>query len=168
MLMQPMPVGEFELIKDPERLASIDWTQMRAHDDYNYMLLADWHYPTKLHQRDSQLPLIAARETVTFADLSPFCQESLKASRGQSAKHYKSEKLMTSFKDKHNILLHNSNVQHYLKEGLVIKKMHAAIKFRQSSHIRNYIKICTRLRMKAKNKFMKDVFKVNHCCFFLK
>ena len=68
----------------------------------------------------------------------------------------KVEKLICSFKPKS----HYRNLKQYLKQGMILQKVHRGIKFYQSKWIEPYIRKNTDLRKVAKNKFQKDFFKL--------
>ena len=72
----------------------------------------------------------------------------------------KTEKLICSFLPKKNYVLHYKNLKQYLEEGMILKKVHRGIKFKQSPWMEPYIRKNTVLRKDAKNAFEKDFFKL--------
>ena len=72
----------------------------------------------------------------------------------------KVEKLICSFLPKKNYVLHYKNLKQYLEEGMILKKVHRGIKFKQSPWMEPYIRKNTDLRKEAKNDFEKDFFKL--------
>ena len=64
------------------------------------------------------------------------------------------------FPSKKNYVVHYKNLKQYLKEGLILKKVHRGIKFHQSPWMEPYIRRNTDLRKEAKNAFEKDFFKL--------
>ena len=72
----------------------------------------------------------------------------------------KTEKLICSFLPKKHYVLHYKNLKQYLKEGMILKKVHRGIKFVQSPWMEPYIRKNTDLRKEAKNVFEKDFFKL--------
>ena len=72
----------------------------------------------------------------------------------------KVEKLICSFLPKKNYVLHYKNLKQYLEEGVILKKVHRGIKFKQSPWMEPYIRKNTHLRKEAQNDFEKDFFKL--------
>ena len=72
----------------------------------------------------------------------------------------KIEKLICSFKSKRHYVVHYKNLKQYLREGMILKKVHRGIKFHQSNWMEPYIRKNTDLRKLANNSFEKDFFKL--------
>ena len=72
----------------------------------------------------------------------------------------KVDKLICSFLPKKNYVLHYKNLKQYLKERMILKKVHRGLKFYQSPRMEPYIRKNTDLRKEAKNAFEKDFFKL--------
>ena len=75
------------------------------------------------------------------------------------------EKLVANLHDKtavhFNLVLHIKNLKQALNHGLVQKKVHRVIKFNQNALLKLYVDMNTDLRIKAKNNFEKDFFKID-------
>ena len=76
------------------------------------------------------------------------------------------EKLIGSFHTKLNYVLHYKNLKQYLKEGLILKKVHLGLMFYQSKWMEPYITKNTDLRKSATNSFEKDFFKLKNNSVF--
>ena len=72
----------------------------------------------------------------------------------------KVDKLICSFLPKKHYVLHYKNLKQYLKEGMILKKVHRGLKFYESPWMEPYIRKNTDLRKEAKNTFEKDFFKL--------
>ena len=72
----------------------------------------------------------------------------------------KIDKLICSFLPKKHYVLHYKNLKQYLKEGMILKKVHRGIQFYQKSWMEPYIRKNTDLRKATKNDFEKDFFKL--------
>ena len=72
----------------------------------------------------------------------------------------KIDKLICSFLPKKHYVLHYKNLKQYLKEGMILKKVHRGIQFYQKPWMEPYIRKNTDLRTATKNDFEKDFFKL--------
>ena len=70
------------------------------------------------------------------------------------------EKLIPNFYDKKNYVVHYESLKLYEEYGLVIKKIHRGITFEESAWMKDYIDMNTQLRMKSKNVFESNFFKL--------
>jgi hypothetical protein len=69
-------------------------------------------------------------------------------------------KLLTTLFDKKNYLVHFSHLQLGVKHGIILKKIHKIIEFRQSYWLKSYIDLCTKLRQNPTNsKFEVSLMK---------
>ena len=68
------------------------------------------------------------------------------------------EKLITRIEDKENYVIHISALKQALNHGLVLKKVHRVIEFRQEAWLKLYIDLNTKLRTEARSDFEKDFF----------
>ena len=72
----------------------------------------------------------------------------------------KIEKLICFFLPKKYYVVHYKNLKQYLKQGMILKKVHRGIKFYQSPWMEPYFRKNTDLRKTASNAFEKDFFKL--------
>ena len=61
---------------------------------------------------------------------------------------------------KNNYMVHYRNLKYYLSEGLIFKKVHKILKFKQSAWRKPYIDFNTQKRKEATNKADKNSFKL--------
>ena len=78
------------------------------------------------------------------------------------------KKLVANLHDQTEYVKHIGNLKQALHHGLVLKKIHAVIKFNQNTWVKPYIDMNTDLRKKAKNYFEKDFFKLMNNVVFRK
>ncbi|XP_055902200.1 uncharacterized protein LOC129938580 [Eupeodes corollae] len=136
-MSQNLPCGGFEW-QNPQ---DFSLTHIESLNDINvgYVLEVDLEYPEHLHDIHNDLP---------------FCPENI-AIPGSKFK-----KLVASFLPKVNYVIHLESLKQALKHGLILKKVHRVIKFRQSKWLEQYISLNTELRKKAKTDFQKRFFKL--------
>ena len=72
----------------------------------------------------------------------------------------KCSKLVCTLHDKENYVIHIRALKQALNHGLVLKKVHRVIEFKQEAWLKPYIDMNTKLRKEAKNDFEKDFFKL--------
>ena len=78
----------------------------------------------------------------------------------------KVEKLVTCIEDKEKYVIHISALKQALDYGLILKKVHRVIEFREEAWLKPYVDMNTKLRTEAKNDFEKDFFKLMNNYFF--
>ena len=163
----PLPVGNYQWCTRDE----VDRLGKEIHskgldDEIGYILEVDLFYPPLVHDKHASMPLAAEKIGFTAKDLSPYSKKSVKILRGKAAlKHYKSEKLCTTLKNKRKYVCHYRSLQTFLRNGLKLDKIHKAFSFRQKRYMMPYIQKCTALRARSKSAFLKLLYKLmcNSC-----
>ncbi|VEN46542.1 unnamed protein product [Callosobruchus maculatus] len=147
-----LPYGGFEWVED---IQNFDVMSVSDDAEGGFILEVDLEYPEHLHDIHKDIP---------------FCPEHLNT-KVLSASHVKddnrcmndfasgSTKLMASLYDKTKYVLHYRNLKQAIANGLVLKKIHRVLKFKQSLWLKPYIDLNTELRRQAKNEFEKNLFK---------
>ena len=88
-----------------------------------------------------------------YKDL-PFCPEHATAPK---SKH---KRLMTRLTDKTKYIIHYRALKQALENGLILKKIHKALQFRQKAWLKDYVDYNTRMRSQATNEFDVNFFKL--------
>ena len=70
------------------------------------------------------------------------------------------EKLVLMLEDKEKCVVHCSNLQLYLRQGMRLKKVHRVIEFDQEPWVEPYIQMNTGFRKQAKSDFETDFYKL--------
>ena len=104
---------------------------------YGALLEVDIEYPKELHILHRDLPFLAERKVIN-----------------------KTSKLITSFENKKEYVIHIAALKQALNHGLKLKKVHRVIKYRQVTWMKSYIDKNTKLRMESKNEFDKGFYKL--------
>ena len=69
-------------------------------------------------------------------------------------------KLIPNLLPKKNCVVHYRNLKYYLSQGLILKKVHKILKFKQSAWMKPYIDFNTQKRKEATNEADKNLFKL--------
>ena len=157
-----MPIGDYEWASTQEIAHLQDHLLDISNDSTTgYILEVDLEYPSHLHETHDTLPLVATQREFTYDCISPYSKTCLDILRTASeAKRYFSRKLCTDFTPKEKYVVHYRNLQTYVTHGLLLRKIHRIIKFKQSDYLKRYIEICTAKRAAAKTPFEKMLYKL--------
>ncbi|XP_057308003.1 uncharacterized protein LOC130645896 [Hydractinia symbiolongicarpus] len=144
-MVQKLPTNGFRWIKDPEKFTPEFIEKLVEKDNKGYILEVDVEYPQTLHKTHNDLPFLP--ETMTIG---------------------KVRKLVPNLYNKQRYVMHIRTWNQALKHGLVLTKVHRAIKFEQEAWLKPYIDKNTQLRTKAKIKSEQDFFKLMNNSVFCK
>ena len=106
-MSKKLPVGEFEWI-NPEDYTEDIIKKYDENDDYGAILEVDVDYPKHLHKLHSDLPFLPERMKINKVD-----------------------KLICNLQNKRNYVVHTALLKQALDHGLILKKVHRVIKFKQ-------------------------------------
>jgi len=140
-----LPYGEFEWVNGDDLSINDIMNYNEDTDNKAYVLEVDLEYPNELHDLHNDYPLACEK----YQPKGDNCY-----------------KLCGTFHDKKDYIVHIKNLQLYLKLGLKLKKINRAIKFSQSSWLKEWIDLNTNFRKIAKNDFEKDYFKLMNNAVF--
>jgi hypothetical protein len=140
-----LPYGDFEWVKGEDLSINDIMKYNEETDDIAYVLEVDLEYPNELHELHNDYPLACER----YQPKGDNCY-----------------KLCGTFHDKKDYIVHIKNLQLYLKLGLRLKRINRAVKFSQSSWLKEWIDLNTNFRKVAKNDFEKDYFKLMNNAVF--
>lgn len=137
-MMQHLPINEFAWCRKYFTVDDI----MAIPDDseIGYIFEVDLEYPQHLHDLHKDYPFCAENRTVP------------------NTKNDK--KLLLTVSDKKEYIIHYRMLKCALKNGLVLKKIHKVLQFRQEPWLKPYIDFNTLLRMEALNDFEKEFYKL--------
>ena len=89
--------------------------------------------------------------------LSPYC---LKIKNKHDIKSGDINKLTPNLMSKKNYVVHYRNLKYYISQGLILKKVHKILEFKQSAWMKPYIDFNTQKRKEATNEADKNLFKL--------
>ena len=143
-MSKKLPIDSFKWEEDlsmfnPDFIKNYD-----ENSDIGYLFHVDVEYPHALIDKDSDLPFLPDRMLVN-----------------------KVNKLKCSEYDKTKYSVYILALQQALKHGLILKKVHKVISFRQGAWLEPYITMNTELS-KANNEFEKDYYKLKNNSVYVK
>ena len=132
-MSQPLPTEGFRWVDvSPDEI-----DELVSHKDRGYLVEVDVAYPRELHDYHSDLPFMCGRMKINGV-----------------------EKLVPNLYYNKRYVIHIRALKQMLDHGLVLKKIHRAIEFKQLAWMKEYIDFSTKLRTAAKNDFEKDFYKL--------
>ena len=155
-MSEKLPTGEFRWLTEQE-VEQFEPLMVDADGEKCYILQVDLHYPPILHDTHSDYPLAVEKKSIDEEDLSPYNKSFLSK---HNKKFIMSTKLVPDLKDKHKYVCSLKNLQLFLKQGLVLKKIYRVLEAHQSDFLREYIEFNTGKRQEATSKFEQDMFKL--------
>ena len=142
-MSQKLPTHGFKWIDDID-IPKVEKLLKKKDTKIGYIFEVDLVYPESLWEAHNDYPLAPERKKINKVD-----------------------KLISSFYTKKNYVVHYKNLKQYLKEGLILEKVHRGIEFYQSSWMEDYITTNTNLRKEAKqNSFKSNYFKLTNNAVF--
>ena len=136
-MSKKLPVDRFKWV---DNLSMFTEDFIKSYDeesDVSYLLVVDIEYPKTLLMLHSDLRFLPDRMKVNNVK-KPVCNVT----------------------DKENYSIPIVVLKQGLNHGLVFKKVHSVISFRQEAWLKPYIVLNTKIRKNAKNEFEKDFYKL--------
>ena len=143
--------GDLDLEITREKILTLE-----ENDETGYFLEVDLEYPQELHNSHDEFPLCPENISISDDWLSEY-QKVLKNRLGLKGK---SKKLCLTLFDKSKYVLHYSNLKFCLQNGMILRKVHKVLKFKQSQWLKSYIDLNTKLRQQATSKFEENFAKL--------
>lgn len=138
-LSQPLPVGEFEFLSKAQ-IKDFEVDTCSPRNYYGYLLEVDMVIPSLLHDH--------------FKDLPPGPDHWIPLNCGNSYR------LMATLYDKNRYVVHSQTLRIYQRLGVIVKKIHRILRFRQSNFMAKYVNLNVQKRAAATNSFHKNLFKL--------
>ncbi len=121
-------------------------------------------YPKELHDTHNNYPLAVEQKAIMKDELSPYQLNQLETHNERHSERI--AKLVPNFYDKERYVCHIKNPKYYIEKGLIVKKIHRVLQFKQSDWLKKYIDFNTTERAKSKSDFEKDFFKLMNNAVF--
>ena len=155
-MLEHLPYDGFEWLSDDE-INGIDFNCVSAESDVGYILEVDLEYPKELHELHNDYPLAPEKMRVSKDMLSDYC---LSIAGWYDVKVGDVAKLIPNLRDKSCYVLHYRTLQLYVSLGMVVKRVHRVLKFKQSDWLKSFVMFNTAKRINAANEFQKAFFKL--------
>lgn len=133
-MCENLPLSEFEWCNENINVLDID-----NNSETGYILEVDIDYPINLHNYHNDYP---------------FCPEH-KAPLGSNI-----IKLLSTLENKSKYVIHFRALKQAISHGLILKKVHRILKFKQKAWLKPYIDLNIQKRIEATNDFDKGLFKL--------
>lgn len=157
-----LPHSNFKWLTENE-IQNFDIHTVPPDSDVGYILVVSLIYPSHLHDKTNSFALACDHIEIKYSDLSSYQQTLLNKF---NMKYTKTKKLVPNLRDKENYVVHYLNLQYYLKQGLILKKIHKIISFHQSPFLKPYIDLNSHKRKNANGTFYKNFYKLMVNSFF--
>ncbi len=165
-MVQKLPYAKFKMDEktfEPDQAWIDKFQNIAADSNTGTILEVDVDYPDELHDAHSDLPMLVEAMEVQTEEITPFLKKILEKS---GDKHIVCRKLVPNLKNKRNYVLHYRMLQFVLRHGLVLKKVHRVLEFKQKAWMADYINTNTKKRSETSDAFLKDFYKLsNNACF---
>lgn len=145
-MCEAMPLSNFEWLAPSSKLLK---TILKTSDNhmYGYILEVDLEYPEYIHDQHQWYPLCAEHKQPP-----------------NSATNQK--KLLLTLDNKEKYVIHYRMLKFAVSHGLLLRKVHRILRFRQSPWIKPYIDLNTNERIRAQNEFTRNLFKLMSNCIY--
>ena len=151
----PLPKKGFHwkrVMPTEEQIMPMKWNSKKG-----WILEVDLEYPAHLHDAHNDYPLAPEKKAIRQEQLSEY-QQLLTVEHDLTPPN--TEKLLLMLEDKEKCVVHFSNLQFYLRQGMRLKKVHRVIEFDQEPWMENYIRMNTEFRKQARSDFETDFYKL--------
>jgi hypothetical protein len=156
-LSQPLPFGCFQWLSDNE-INALNIKETDCDGEVGYVLECDLEVPDCLHDFFNYYPPMEEKMMITPDMYSPYTKRLLEVS---NIKPSKAVKLVATLFPKYKYVCHMKNLQLYMSLGVILKKVHRVVSFKQSRWMANFIEQNIEQRIRAgSNKFLSDCFKL--------
>ena len=155
-MSQYLPYGGFKWIKNTNEIVNRILNK-KDNSLQGYFLEVDLDYPENLHIDHGDYPLAPKKIKIKRERLSPYC---LEIANEYNIKTGIINKLTPNVMPKNNYVVHYRNSQYYISKGLILKKVHRILEFKQSAWMKPYINFNTQKRKEATIEADKKNFKL--------
>ena len=107
--------------------------------------------------KNRDFPMASEKGKIKEELLSPYC---LEIKKNMILKVGVVNKLIPNLMPRKNYVVHYGNLKYYLLKGLILKKVHRILEFKQSNLVKPYIDFNTHRRKETNNEADKTLLKL--------
>ena len=107
--------------------------------------------------KNRDFPMASEKVKIKEELLSPYC---LEIKKEHDIKVGVVNKLIPNLMPRKNYVVHYGNLKYYLLKGLILKKVHRILEFKQSNLVKPYIDFNTHRRKETNNEADKTLLKL--------
>lgn len=159
----PMPLNNFQWLTR-EEIDALNVSALVENQDTGYVFEVSLSYPKELHFQHNNFGLCPENVQITEKDLSSYARQCHRELYGKDT--YKATKLISTFSDKKEYVVHYLTLKTYLELGMKIIKVHRVLSFHQTPYLKEYIDLCTSLRKKSKSSTHEAIWKLMNNALF--
>ena len=152
----PLPVGDYKFLEQ-EEIDKFDILSVDPQGKTGFFVDCSLEYSPSLHSSHSDFPMAPSHLIITKDMLSP---ASIRLGEQLGQKFKPCKKLAPTLLDKEHYVCHSSNLQFYVRHGLIVTKIHRILSFTQTPFLKPYIDFNSSKRQQAKNSFEKQFYKL--------
>lgn len=153
-----LPYGNFKWLRQDE-IECFNLFDIPPDSTTGYFLEVTLEYPkNEIQDFHNDFPL-APQHIKVEMDMLSLYQKNLLKNENIKFTNY-TQKLIPNFYTKRNYVTHYLNLQYYLKQGMVLKKIHRILSFHQKSYLKPYISFNNEKRQQTDNRFERDLLKL--------
>ena len=151
----PLPKKGFHwkrVMPTEEQIMKMKWNSKKG-----WILEVDLEYPAYMHEAHNDYPLAPEKKATRTEQLSEY-QQLLMVEHELTPPN--TEKRLLTLEDKEKYVVHISNLQFYLRQGMRLKKVHRVIELDQEPWMEPYIRMNTEFGKQARSDFETDFYKL--------
>ena len=146
-----LPYGGFKWVKvNNETVNRV--LKKRDNSLHSYFFWSDLDYPEELHDIHNDYSLASEKIKIEEEMLSPY---SLEIKKENDIKVGSINNLVPNLLPIKNYVVHYRNLKYYLSQGLILKKVHRILEFKQNGSMKTYIDFNTQKKKKLPMKRIK-------------
>lgn len=158
-MIQFLPYRGFRWMNDEEiQNLNTNWLlRQKDEQDNGYTLEVDIEYPSEYHDDHNDYPFLPEKRVISDAEVSPHTR---KLAKKFNIKPDTTAKLVPTLYHKEKYVCDYRNLKQAVEHGLVIKKIHRVLTYKQKPWLKPFVDFCTEQRKQAKSENEKALFKL--------